>query len=292
MVFKQAKLEYKGVEMRRRDSCKIAQTTLTGYAERLFLGPGTKEERELVAAQYVAECVNKVLHGDVRFHELIQSRQLSKKEYKTQTPHVLLSEKMRKRGYRPRELGERVNFIVVTGRKNRSFSESVEDPDFAMEHDLAPDYHYIVEKKIQKAAERFTACMKNGPRYNKIMFGSNVKRQRENLLDDDPMFKHVRSCIPCMVCGKPNLTAVCPECKPNADWRKLLDEEKVKLNTEQIAYDKAMKHCRGCTGVGPDEGIDCDNGNCSEYFPRRRGEYDIKKRNNTIQVLQDMEAMY
>jgi DNA polymerase elongation subunit (family B) len=292
MVFKVAKLEYKGVEMKRRDSCKVAQTTLTGYAERLFLGEGTKEEREMNAAQYVAGAVNKVLYGDVRFHELIQSRQLSKKKYATQTPHVVLSEKMRKRGYRPRELGERVNFIVVTGRNTRSFSESVEDPDYAMEHDLVPDYHYIVEKKIQTPVERFTACMENGPRYNKIMFGSSTKRQRENLLDDDPMFKHVRSCIPCMVCKKPNLTPVCPECKPNANWRQLLADENLKLEGETAAYEKAMKHCRGCTGVGPDEGIDCDNGNCSEYFPRRRGEYDIKKRNATIQNLQDMEALY
>jgi uracil-DNA glycosylase family 4 len=292
MVFKQAKLEYKGVEMKRRDSCKVAQATLTGFAERIFLGAGTKEDRELAAANYVAGAVYKVLCGDVRFHELIQSRQLSKKKYETQTPHVVLSEKMQKRGYRPRELGERVNFIVVTGRKTRTFSESVEDPDYAMEHDLAPDYHYIVEKKIQTPVERFTACMPNGEKYNKIMFGRNIKRQRENLLDDDPMFKHVRSCIPCMVCGAPNLTAVCQECKPTADWRKLLQEERAKLDSDQTGYDKAMKHCRGCTGVGPEEGIDCDNGNCSEYFPRRRGEYDIKKRNNTIQVLQDMETLY
>jgi hypothetical protein len=119
-----------------------------------------------------------------------------------------------------------------------------------------------------------------------------VKRQRENLLDDDPMFRHVKTCIPCMVCNKPNLTVVCPGCKPTADWRKLLKRERDMLNNEEIAYDKAMKHCRSCTGVGPDEGIDCDNANCSEYFPRRRGEYDIKKRNATIHTLQDMEALY
>lgn len=287
MVFRDAKLDYKGVEMKRRDSCPAAQKTLTGFATKLFLGQGDRQEREISAVEFVRKEVDNILNGNVPFHELIQTRQLAKKHYATPVPHMVLNEKMRRRGYRTRELGERISFIVVTGRSERSFAQSAEDPDFALEHNLLPDYEYVVEKKIQKPIERFTKFMENGDEYNRRMFMGRRKRQKHNLLDDDPILRIVRRAVPCMVCKKPGPNPVCEPCRPLANWQAMLNAERADLEKEEGDLEQALKTCRACTGVNPGETIDCDNGTCKSYFPRRAGEFKVIRRKERMQTLVD-----
>ena len=288
-VFGKPKLDIKGLENKRRDTCKIAKDTITGFIERLFgIGEdgGDKEGREMCAAIFARKAIDRVDAGDIPFHEMIQSRQLSKKHYNTEVPHMVLNEKMRRRGFRPKELGERISFITITGRTNRSFSKSVEDPDYAMQHDLMPDYNYIVEKKLEKPLRRFTQYMAKQETYDTIMFGNRRKRHRQNLLEDDPIYSLVRRCVPCMECGDPSANPVCDSCKPTADWRKLIDTEDAELKQEETNYESAMKVCRNCTGVAVGEAIDCDNGTCPSYFPRKGGEFSIERRKAKIQLLE------
>jgi hypothetical protein len=273
--------------MKRRDSCPAAQKTLTGFATKLFLGQGSRQERELSAVEFVRKEVDNILDGNVPFHELIQTRQLAKKHYATPVPHMVLNEKMRRRGYRTRELGERISFIVVTGRSERSFAQSAEDPDFALEHNLLPDYEYVVEKKIQKPIERFTKFMENGDDYNRRMFMGRRKRQKHNLLDDDPILRIVRRAVPCMVCKKPGPNPVCEPCRPFANWQAMLNTERADLEKEEADLEQALKTCRACTGVNPGETIDCDNGTCKSYFPRRAGEFKVMRRKERMQTLVD-----
>lgn len=289
-VFGKPKLDIKGLENKRRDSCKIAKDTITGFIERLFgIGEdgGTKEGRELCAAKFARKAIDRVDAGDVPFHEMIQSRQLSKKKYNTEVPHMVLNEKMRQRGYRPKELGERISFVAVTGRQNRSFSKSVEDPDYAMLKKMTLDYDYVVRKKMQKPLQRFTQYMPSGKKYDEIMFGNRHKRHRQNLLEDDPIFRMVRVCVPCKVCKEPSVNPVCDDCKPTADWDKLLEKEDISLKEEEAEYEKALKVCRACTGVAFGEAIDCDNGTCPSYYPRRGGEFKILGRKTEIETLQN-----
>lgn len=292
MVFRDAKLDYKGVEMKRRDSCQAAQRTLTGFATKLFLDPGSKQDRERSAVEFVRKEVDEILNGNVPFHELIQTRQLAKKHYATPVPHMVLNEKMRRRGYRTRELGERISFIVVTGRSERSFAESAEDPDFALEHNLLPDYEYVVEKKIQKPIERFTQFMSNGDEYNRKMFQGRRKRQKHNLLDDDPVLRIMKRAVPCMVCGKPGVNPVCEPCRPKANWQEMINVENTGLALEETNLEQALKTCRACTGVNVGEAIDCDNGTCKSYYPRRGGEFKVARRKERIQTLIDQADLW
>lgn len=287
MVFHEPKLDYKGVEMKRRDSCLAAQKILTGFVQRLFATEGDRSVRERKAVEFAREGVDKVLDGNVPFHELIQNRQLAKKHYASPVPHMTLNEKMRRRGKRVRELGERVPFIVVTGRSGRSFAQSAEDPDTALEENLLPDYEYVVEKKIQKPLERFTQFMERGAEYDAIMFKGRRKRQKQNLLDDDPILRVMRRAIPCMVCKQPGHTPVCSTCKPNVDWQKLISKERELMAGEQESLESALKVCRTCTGVNPGDQIDCDNGSCKSYFPRRGGEFQVARREQRIKTMID-----
>ncbi len=287
-VFGKPKLDIKGLENKRRDSCVIAKDTITGYINRLFgldEDGGDKEGRELCAAKFARKAIDRVDRMDVPMHELIQSRQLSKKHYNTQVPHMTLNEKMRRRGYRPKELGERINFIRVTGRYNRSFSDSVEDPDEVMRRGLTPDFNYIVEKKMEKPLRRFTSFMPKGAKYNRLMFENRRIKQKQNILEDDPIFSLVQRCTPCIACGNPTVKPVCGNCRPNVDWQALKAAETVKLRKEEVDYETALKICRRCTGVGEGDAIDCDNGNCPSYYPRRGGEFALEKRNATLQDL-------
>ena len=277
MVFQgDGKLDFKGLETKRRDSCLIAQETFSGFLGRV-LKPGSISAEANIeeAVKYVRSKTEQVMAKNVPYHEMIQARQLSKKNYNTKVPHVELCKKFRRRGLPVPELGSRIPFIVVTGPKDRKFADSVEDPDYALQHNLLPDYKYILDKKIRAPIERFTACMPKGTDYNRRMFGGFNKIHRENILEDDPIARHLKRATPCIQCGKPAERPICSACSVNSNWKTLWEKQLNELHTEEQQYSQALAHCRACVGIGEDEAVDCGNTSCADYFPRKRGEYAV-----------------
>jgi hypothetical protein len=226
--------------------------------------------------------VEKVLNGDVPFHEMIQARQLSKKNYAGSLPHVEICEKKRKRGEPVPELGSRIPFVVVTGSKGRKFFQSVEDPDYALERNMQLDYMYIIEKKIAAPIKRFTKNMPNSDSLDAAIFGNLRKRHKRNLQEDDPLAGFVRELYPCAQCGSSSPRLVCSDCGPTADWRQLWEEEVRKLQTVESRLGEAMKTCRACMAIGEDEEVVCSNMTCSEYFPRRGSQFERQRQTDRL----------
>ena len=288
------KIGFKGLETKRRDSCLIAQETIKGFITRLLsVGPDKSEEDATAEAVAFARAqVEKVLNGNVPFHQMIQARQLSKKNYASKLPHVEICEKKRRRGEPVPELGSRIPFVVVTGSKGRKFFESVEDPDYALEHNMQLDYMYIIEKKIQAPLQRFTKNMPNTEALNAAMFGNLRKRHRRNVQDDDPMARFVHTLEPCAQCGEPSAEMVCRVCAPLADWRVLWNNEMVKRQKIEERLDEALKTCRACMAIGEDEEVVCSNMGCAEYFPRRGSQFELARQQAHIDEVQRLGSAH
>lgn len=279
MVFMdtKGKLDFKGLETKRRDSCLIAQTTVSGFLERIMMGEDTTENNIANAAAFVRSQTELVMSKQVPYHQLIQARQLSKKNYNTKVPHVQLCKKLRRRGEPVPELGSRVPFVVVTGAANRKFADSVENPDYALKKGLMPDYRYVLDKKIAAPIKRFTACMPKGENLDKQMFGGFHVKHKVNLQDDDPLYRYVVKRSPCLNCGALAQSSVCESCTKTVNWHELWQKQQRLLDSEEIEYATRMKRCRTCVGAAETEGVDCVNTSCKEYFPRRQAEYNVEK---------------
>lgn len=286
------KISFKGLETKRRDSCLIAQETIKGFLTRLLSEEDSVEVATQKAVEFTRAQVEKVLRGDVPFHQMVQARQLSKKNYAGNLPHVEICEKKRKRGQPVPELGSRIPFVVVTGSKGRKFYQSVEDPDYALEHNMQLDYMYIIEKKIAAPVKRFTQFMDNTEGLNNAIFGNLRKVHRKNLQEDDPIAQFVRELQPCIGCGQSSPQIVCSDCGPGVDWNYLWNQEITARCDIDERLESAMKTCRACMHIEEHEEVLCANMSCSEYFPRRGSEYEQKRQDVRIQELNLVRASY
>ena len=279
----QGKIGVKGLETTRRDSCLIAQETLMGFFTRILSDDEYAVEK---AVEYARAQVEKVDRGEVPFHQLVQARQLSKRTYNVPLPHTELCEKKRKRGEEVPELGTRIPFVVVTGRQDRKFYQSVEDPDYALEHNLQLDHHYVIEKKIMTPIKRFTSVMPNTVRLDEGIFGGLKGRHRENILEDDPVFRMVQIMQPCAGCGENTPDVLCARCSGEANWEELWRREHTKRSEIAVELEKALKTCRACMAIDETEEVICGNTSCPEYFPRKRAEFDLKNHGTYMATLE------
>jgi hypothetical protein len=190
------------------------------------------------------------------------------------------------------ELGSRIPFVVVTGSKGRKFYESVEDPDYALEHNMQLDYMYVIEKKIAAPIRRFTRNMPNTEALDNAIFGNLSKRHRRNLREDDPLAAFVQELYPCTECGESSPQIVCSNCGPNANWQDMWGREVLKRQRidEQLAT--AMHTCRSCMAIGDEEDVDCSNMTCAEYFPRRDSYFEQKRQNQRLGDIEKLQENY
>jgi hypothetical protein len=285
-------INFKGLETKRRDSCIVAQQTITGFLTRLLNEEDSYPVIMQKLVEYTRAQVEKVLDGNVPFHEMLQARQLSKKNYASKLPVTELREKKRKRGEPVPQVGDRVNFVAITGSDDRLFCESVEDPDYVLEHDQRLDYMYVIRKKIEAPLKRFTSKMPNGDQLDQAIFGNLKKRHRRNLQEDDPLAAFVRKLYPCAQCGRNSPTLVCSECGPSAQWDNIRAFEMAKRQTIDDRYNQALQTCRTCMSIGDTEEVVCGNVSCAEYFPRRGSFFERKNQDARMEELTKLRSSY
>jgi uracil-DNA glycosylase family 4 len=287
MVFSgKGKLSFKGLETKRRDSCVVAQQVITGFLTRLMDESVRPADAVQSAVNFTREQVIKIMNGNVPFHQMVQARQLSKSNYNSRLPHVELCEKKRRRNEPVPELGSRIPFVVVTGNKGRKFYDSVEDPDYALQHNLQLDYAYVVEKKIAAPIKRFSQHFPDPQHADEQMFGNLKVHQTRNLRDDDPIFNYAVRLKPCMGCGLSGHEWLCEQCAQVTDWKSLWNSELEQLGEVQSELNSAMQTCRACMAIAETEDVVCGNLTCKEYFPRKGKEFELIRKKQKLTELQ------
>jgi len=142
------RIKVRGMETVRRDWCELTSKTLNQCLN-LVLKEGRVDDA-VELARSVIEKVQKIdLQKDPEILEdLILTRRYTKSaaSYKNKQPHVQLAEKMKARGMRVPQVGDRVPFVIIRGKG--LFVDRAEDPQYVLDHNIKTDTEYYIEKQI------------------------------------------------------------------------------------------------------------------------------------------------
>jgi DNA polymerase delta subunit 1 len=137
------KIDVKGLQVVRRDSCPFVRETLKKLLEMVLSSsdptPVIEEAREAARS---------LIQGKVPMEKLLMSKQLAA-EYKVPMAHVAVRDKIKERapGSEPQQ-GDRVSFVIVKG-DGRMF-EKAEDPAWVKEKSVPIDYQYYFNNQFKK----------------------------------------------------------------------------------------------------------------------------------------------
>ena len=140
------KIDVKGLQVVRRDSCPFVRETLKG-----LLGQILESSDPLPVIEKARVAAKDLIQGRVPIEKLLMSKQLAS-DYKVPMPHVAVRDKIRARapGSEPQQ-GDRVSFVIVTG-PGRMY-EKAEDPTWVSERNMAIDYRYYFTNQFKKPVQ-------------------------------------------------------------------------------------------------------------------------------------------
>jgi len=140
------KIDVKGLQVVRRDSCPFVRETLKKLLEMVL--ESSDPNPVIMAAR---EAAKTLIQGKVPIEKLLMSKQLAA-EYKVPQPHVAVRDKVRARapGSEPQQ-GDRVAFVIVKG-EGRMY-EKAEDPAWVREKNVPLDFQYYFTNQFKKPVQ-------------------------------------------------------------------------------------------------------------------------------------------
>lgn len=150
------KPSYSGLEIVRRDNCKLLKKTQTEFFEKLLVHIDPRG-----AVGKLLENIKDLMTGKVPMDLLVISKKLAKAKYANPQPHQKLNERIAER--EPTlvyKVGARIPFCYVAGPA--PLNERAEDPQFIKDNCLAIDRKYYLEKQIMKPMERLLVPLFGG----------------------------------------------------------------------------------------------------------------------------------
>ena len=140
------KIDVKGLQVVRRDSCPFVRSTLKSLMEMML---ESSDPRPVIDAARTA--ARELMTGAVPVEKLMMSKQLAA-DYKVKMAHVEVRDKIRERapGSEPQQ-GDRVSFVIVKGPGK--MYEKAEDPVWVREKNIPLDYQYYFTNQFKKPVQ-------------------------------------------------------------------------------------------------------------------------------------------
>jgi DNA polymerase delta subunit 1 len=140
------KIDVKGLQVVRRDSCPFVRETLKG-----LLGQILESSDPRPVIETAREAARNLMQGNVPMEKLLMSKQLAS-AYKVPMAHVAVRDKIKARapGSEPQQ-GDRVPFVIIKG-EGRMY-EKAEDPTWVEEKGLTIDYQYYFTNQFKKPVQ-------------------------------------------------------------------------------------------------------------------------------------------
>lgn len=140
------KIDIKGLQVVRRDSCPFVRETLT-----TLLNMVLDSSDPIPVIEKAREAARKLMGGNVPMDKLMMSKKLGA-EYKVKMAHAEVRDKMRLRdpGSEPSQ-GDRVSFVIVAG--SGQMYEKAEDPAWVIKKKLTLDYTYYFTNQFKKPVQ-------------------------------------------------------------------------------------------------------------------------------------------
>jgi len=137
------KVDIKGLQVVRRDSCPFVRETLKKLLDMML---ESSDPRPVIA--FARRTSEELSSGKVPVDKLLMSKQLGA-DYKVPMPHVAVRDKIKRRapGSEPQQ-GDRVPFVIIHGQGK--MYEKAEDPAWVTEKNLKIDYMYYFTNQFKK----------------------------------------------------------------------------------------------------------------------------------------------
>ena len=137
------KIDIKGLQVVRRDSCPFVRETLKKLLDMML---ESSDPRPVIA--FARRASEELSTGKVPVDKLLMSKQLGS-DYKVPMPHVAVRDKIRARapGSEPQQ-GDRVSFVVAAGPGK--LYEKAEDPSWVREKNVPLDFQYYFLNQLKK----------------------------------------------------------------------------------------------------------------------------------------------
>lgn len=264
------KMDCKGIEAVRRDNCRLVANVISSVLDLLLVKRQLQE-----AIQLVKRTIADLLQNKIDVSLLVVSKALTKTEdnYENKQAHVALAEKLRKRdpGTAP-SLGDRVPYVIITGRKNEPAYSRAEDPLYVLEHNVPIDNYYYLENMLRKPLERIFEPVLQAD-VKSLFVGDHTRTVAIVTPKSGGMMKFAKVGLSCLGCKSPIKTgALCRYC--------VAKESEVYLKQMQIHYDLERNYstlwteCQRCMGDICQDVL-CSNGDCPIFYRRRKAQKDL-----------------
>jgi DNA polymerase delta subunit 1 len=144
VIFK--KIDVKGLQVVRRDSCPFVRETLRKLLDMIL---DSSDPRPVIDA--ARESARNLMNGKVPIEKLLMSKQLGS-SYKVPMAHVSVRNKIRARapGSEPQQ-GDRVSFVIANGPGK--MHEKAEDPSWVIDKMIPLDYQYYFTNQLKKPVQ-------------------------------------------------------------------------------------------------------------------------------------------
>ncbi|KAI8851031.1 DNA polymerase family B-domain-containing protein [Chytridium lagenaria] len=254
------KLDAKGIETVRRDSCRMVSVVIDTCLKKLLI------ERDVKGAEnYVKKVIAELLQNKIDLSQLVISKALGKTEYAGKQAHNELAERMRKRdsGSAP-STGDRVSYVIIKGTKDAAAYEKAEDPLYVLENNLPIDTKYYLENQLANPVMRIFEPIL-GEKASTLFSGDHVRKIQVAAPATGALMKFAVRTATCLGCKTPlpkNVeSAVCKNCKPK---------------TQERNFRKLWTQCQRCQG-SLHQDIICSAQDCPIFYMRKRAQKDMNE---------------
>ncbi|KAJ3116638.1 DNA-directed DNA polymerase delta [Nowakowskiella sp. JEL0407] len=265
------KLDTKGIETVRRDSCKLVSVVIETCLKKLLVEKDVKG-----AEEYVKKIISDLLQNKIDLSQLVISKALGKSEYAGKQAHNELADRMRKRdaGSAPAQ-GDRVNYVIVKGVKGAAAFEKAEDPIYVLENNIPIDTNWYLEHQLSNPLMRIFEPIL-GEKSQSLLTGSHTRTVSVAAPTVGGLMKFAVKKATCLGCkvplGKDDDPTVCKHCKPKE--QQIYMEKLDQVNQTEMRFARLWTQCQRCQGSLHNDVI-CTSQDCPIFYMRKRAQKDV-----------------
>jgi DNA polymerase delta subunit 1 len=282
------KLDQKGLETVRRDNCNLVRMSMKRSLDAII-----KERNPSAALEYVKQILSDLMSNKIDISHLVISKSYSKREedYKSKQTHIELNKKIIKRAGGDKNLGymlgDRIPYVLVSGRKKELVCNKAEDPIFVLENNIPIDTASYVGMLKRPLLRIFKAVEKNA---ESILFSGphmthhvipTPKATRGSIM------KFTRPAFSCLSCKTSVRTsqAMCSHCEEKSSlyYLKQLSD----IRRLEGEFSRLWTHCQSCQTSFHQE-ILCSAKQCPIFYKRTSTRIALSSANETLQRFDDV----
>ncbi|SCU71415.1 DNA polymerase delta catalytic subunit, putative [Trypanosoma equiperdum] len=272
------KLDAKGIETVRRDSCPLVASVISGVLNRMLIQRSVES-----AVEFVKGTIRDLLHNRLDISQLVITKSFSKSEseYAGAQAHIALVERMRRRDPASApNVGDRVAYVIVRAAKGAKAYERSEDPIYVLENNIPIDTQHYLEHQLGPPLLRVFEGVLQDPSvltkgdHTRYVSVSAPNRNAGGLMK---FVKFQLQCISCRsVIQEGALCDACSVMGPDI-YGKIV----AKRNHYEAVYSQVWTQCQQCQGSLNQEVI-CTSRDCPVFYLRKKVQKDVHEQQTLL----------